>query len=78
MATRRIRTPLTSRQSMSPSPSSTTLDNRSGYPAVLVKLAEIDVADLEDLVTEARLTQAPKKLVQEFLASTEPKVDDPL
>jgi hypothetical protein len=52
-----------------------------GYPAVLVKLAEIDVADLEELIAEAWLTQAPKKLVREFLAdstpSTEPKVDDP-
>ncbi len=49
-----------------------------GYPAVMVKLAEIDAADLEELITEAWLTQAPKKLVQEYLASTEPKVDDPL
>jgi hypothetical protein len=39
-----------------------------GYPAVLVRLAEIGVEDLEDLVTEAWLTQAPRKLVQEFLA----------
>src|SRR5271168_2939696 len=38
-----------------------------GYPAVLVKLAEIEAADLEELITEAWLTQAPKKLVQEFL-----------
>ena len=37
-----------------------------GYPAVLVKLAEIAVRDLEELITEAWLTQAPKKLVQEF------------
>jgi hypothetical protein len=35
-----------------------------GYPAVLVKLAEIGVADLEELITEAWLTQAPKKLVR--------------
>ena len=41
-----------------------------GYPAVLVKLAEIDVRDLEELITEAWLTQAPKKLVQEFLADS--------
>jgi hypothetical protein len=39
-----------------------------GYPAVLVKLAQIDVTDLEELVTEAWLTQAPKKLVREYLA----------
>jgi len=41
-----------------------------GYPVVLVKLAEIAVRDLEELVTEAWLTQAPKKLVQEFLADS--------
>ena len=41
-----------------------------GYPAVLVKLAEIEVGDLEELITEAWLTQAPKKLVQEFLAES--------
>jgi hypothetical protein len=41
-----------------------------GYPAVLVKLAEIGVRDLEELITEAWLTQAPKKLVQEFLTGS--------
>jgi hypothetical protein len=41
-----------------------------GYPAVLVRLAEIDVRGLEELVTEAWLTQAPKKLVEEFLADS--------
>jgi hypothetical protein len=41
-----------------------------GYSAVLVKLAEIDVMDLEELITEAWLIQAPKKLVKEFLAET--------
>jgi hypothetical protein len=41
-----------------------------GYSAVLVKLAEIDVMDLEELITEAWVNQAPKKLVQEFLAET--------
>lgn len=41
-----------------------------GYPAVLVNLAEIPVRDLEELITEAWLTQAPKKLVQEFLADS--------
>ncbi len=41
-----------------------------GYAAVLVKLAAISVRDLEELITEAWLTQAPKKLVQEFLADS--------
>lgn len=41
-----------------------------GYPAVLVRLTEITVIELEELLTEAWLTQAPKKLVQEFLAES--------
>ncbi len=41
-----------------------------GYPAVLVRLAAIDAADLEELITEAWLTQAPRKLVAEFLADS--------
>ncbi|OJZ64507.1 hypothetical protein BRW65_28945 [Mycobacterium paraffinicum] len=41
-----------------------------GYPAVLVKLDAISVRDLEELITEAWLTQAPRKLVQEFLADS--------
>ncbi|OBK11887.1 MmcQ/YjbR family DNA-binding protein [Mycobacterium asiaticum] len=38
-----------------------------GYAAVLVRLAEIDAADLRELITEAWLAQAPKRLVKEFL-----------
>ncbi|OBH85881.1 MULTISPECIES: MmcQ/YjbR family DNA-binding protein [unclassified Mycobacterium] len=41
-----------------------------GYPAVLVNLSAISVRDLEELITEAWLTQAPRKLVQEFLADS--------
>ena len=41
-----------------------------GYPAVLVRLAEIAVRDLVEVITEAWLTQAPRKLVQEFLADS--------
>jgi hypothetical protein len=41
-----------------------------GYAAVLVKLDAIDAGDLEELITEAWLTQAPRKLVQEFLAES--------
>ncbi len=40
-----------------------------GYAAVLVRLSEVSVRALEELITEAWLTQAPNKLVQEFLAS---------
>ena len=39
-----------------------------GYPMVLVRLAEIGVPDLTELVTEAWLTQAPKTLVKAYLA----------
>ncbi len=35
-----------------------------GYPAVLVRLAEITVCDLEELLTDAWLAQAPKSLVK--------------
>ncbi|MBO0865993.1 MAG: MmcQ/YjbR family DNA-binding protein [Mycobacterium sp.] len=38
-----------------------------GYPAVLVNLSEIDELGLREVITEAWLTQAPKRLVQEFL-----------
>jgi hypothetical protein len=38
-----------------------------GYPAVLVRLAEIGVPELEELITEAWLAQAPKTLARQFL-----------
>jgi hypothetical protein len=38
-----------------------------GYPAVLVRLAEIGVPELEELITEAWLAQAPKTLAKAFL-----------
>jgi len=38
-----------------------------GYPAVLVKLSQIDELGLRELIIEAWLTQAPRRLVQEFL-----------
>jgi hypothetical protein len=39
-----------------------------GYPAILVRLGEIDVAELEELLAEAWLTRAPKRLAAAFLA----------
>jgi hypothetical protein len=39
-----------------------------GYPAVLVRLEEIGVDELTELITEAWLAQAPKTLVKAFLA----------
>ena len=44
-----------------------TTSHFDGYPAVLVKLAEIDELGLRELIVEAWLTQAPKRLGQEFL-----------
>jgi hypothetical protein len=41
----------------------------NGYPAVLVRLDVIDVPELEELVVEAWLTQAPKRLAAQYLAS---------
>jgi hypothetical protein len=38
-----------------------------GYPAVLVRLAEIGVRELEELLTDAWLAQAPKTLAKSFL-----------
>jgi hypothetical protein len=38
-----------------------------GYPSVLVRLAEIGVPELTELVTDAWLVQAPKTLVKAFL-----------
>jgi hypothetical protein len=40
-----------------------------GYPAVLVRLAEIGVPELTELVTEAWLAQAPKTLAKAFLTN---------
>jgi hypothetical protein len=41
-----------------------------GYPAVLVRLDRISVEDLEELITEAWLGRAPKRLAQEYLGDT--------
>ena len=40
----------------------------NGYPAVLVRLAEISSAELAELIEEAWLDRAPKTLVKRFLA----------
>ncbi len=38
-----------------------------GYPAVLVRLERIEQAELAELVTEAWLARAPKRLAKQFL-----------
>ncbi len=40
-----------------------------GYPAVLVRLEEIPLDELEEAIVEAWLCQAPKRLANEFLGS---------
>jgi hypothetical protein len=39
-----------------------------GYPAILVQLDRISLEDLEEVVTEAWLVRAPKRVVQQYLA----------
>lgn len=38
-----------------------------GYPAVLVRLEEISVDELEEVIVEAWLARAPKRLAKEYL-----------
>ncbi|MEZ0068020.1 hypothetical protein ABIA32_004044 [Streptacidiphilus sp. MAP12-20] len=42
-----------------------------GYAAVLVRLDRIDAAQLRELITEAWLVRAPKRLAQQFLDDAE-------
>ena len=37
-----------------------------GYPAILVRLGEIGVDELEEVIVEAWLVQAPKRLAKEY------------
>jgi hypothetical protein len=37
-----------------------------GYPAVLVRLRAVDPSELEDLLTDAWRTRAPKRLVAQY------------
>ncbi|MDX6656220.1 MAG: hypothetical protein QOH62_1013 [Solirubrobacteraceae bacterium] len=38
-----------------------------GYPAILVRLDAIDVGGLDEVIVEAWLARAPKRLVREYL-----------
>jgi hypothetical protein len=38
-----------------------------GYPAILVRLDRITVEDLEEVITEAWLVRAPKRLAKEYV-----------
>jgi hypothetical protein len=39
-----------------------------GYPAILVRLDEIDFEGLDEVIVEAWLARAPKRLVKEYLS----------
>jgi hypothetical protein len=43
-----------------------------GYPAVLVRLDRIDVAELEELIVEAWLDRAPKRVAAAYVAEHPP------
>ena len=45
-----------------------TTSHFKGYAAILVRLDRISVADLDEVVTEAWLARAPKRLVDAYLA----------
>jgi hypothetical protein len=38
-----------------------------GYPAVLVRLEEVTIDDLEEVIVEAWLARAPKRLAQDYV-----------
>ena len=40
-----------------------------GYPAILVRLERIALPELDDLIVEAWLSRAPKRLAKEYLAT---------
>lgn len=40
-----------------------------GYPAILVRLDRVSLADLEDLIVDAWLARAPRRLAQAYLAT---------
>jgi len=42
-----------------------------GYPAVLVRLEKIEIPELEEIIIEAWLDRAPKRLASEYLRETE-------
>jgi hypothetical protein len=41
-----------------------------GYPAILVRLDEITVEDLEEVIVEAWLARAPKRLAKQYVDSS--------
>ncbi len=52
-----------------------TIEHFTGFRAVLILLDRIDVERLEDIITEAWLVRAPKRLVAAFLAEQDRVAD---
>jgi len=46
-----------------------TIPHFDGYPAILVLLEQIDLEGLDEVIVEAWLARAPKRLADEYLAS---------
>ena len=46
-----------------------TIPHFDGYPAILVRLDRIGMEDLNEVIVEAWLARAPKRLVKEYLES---------
>jgi hypothetical protein len=44
-----------------------TIPHFNGYPAILVRLDRVGVPELEELIVEAWLDRAPKRLAQQYL-----------
>jgi hypothetical protein len=49
-----------------------TTDHYNGYPAILVHLSQIELNDLEDLITDAWYLRSPKRLQKVFDTAREP------
>ena len=45
----------------------------NGYPAILAQLAHIDDAELQELLVEAWLARAPRKVAEHYLADHRPR-----
>lgn len=52
-----------------------TIEHFTGFRAVLILLDRIEVERLEDIITEAWLVRAPKRLAAAFLAEQDPITD---
>lgn len=51
------------------SPAAFTIPHLDGYPAVLLRLGQVPVDELAELLTEAWLARAPKRLAKAYLST---------